>query len=187
MNAFPPLGGPRQRMEGIPGQPPDLRKLPDGVLVRPALSRSDRRHLRGGRPAIAHRAGHWAACHRVLWPASVARRRPSMVSTLGLRGGDDGEGPGGPVLEVRGLTKTTPSVGSGARRSCARSAMSTCPWSRGEVLGLVGESGSGKTTFARTVAFLEAPTSGEIRPWAADSARPAEPSGPARAPRQKSR
>jgi peptide/nickel transport system ATP-binding protein len=34
---------------------------------------------------------------------------------------------------------------------------------RGEVLGLVGESGSGKTTFARTVAFLEKPTAGQIR------------------------
>lgn len=34
---------------------------------------------------------------------------------------------------------------------------------RGEVLGLVGESGSGKTTFVRTVALLERPTSGELR------------------------
>jgi peptide/nickel transport system ATP-binding protein len=33
---------------------------------------------------------------------------------------------------------------------------------RGEVLSLVGESGSGKTTFARTVTFLERPTSGTI-------------------------
>ena len=30
MSCFPPLGGPRQRLEGIPGQPPDLRNLPKG-------------------------------------------------------------------------------------------------------------------------------------------------------------
>lgn len=33
----------------------------------------------------------------------------------------------------------------------------------GETLGLVGESGCGKSTLARTVLFLEVPTSGEIR------------------------
>ena len=33
----------------------------------------------------------------------------------------------------------------------------------GETLGLVGESGCGKSTLARTVLFLETPTSGEIR------------------------
>jgi len=33
----------------------------------------------------------------------------------------------------------------------------------GETLGLVGESGCGKSTLARTVLFLESPTSGEIR------------------------
>lgn len=35
MSAFPPLGGARQRLEGIPGQPPDLRNLPEGCPFAP--------------------------------------------------------------------------------------------------------------------------------------------------------
>jgi oligopeptide/dipeptide ABC transporter ATP-binding protein len=35
MSAFPPLGGARQRIEGIPGQPPDLRNLPQGCPFAP--------------------------------------------------------------------------------------------------------------------------------------------------------
>ncbi|MGO9961824.1 MAG: ABC transporter ATP-binding protein [Acidimicrobiales bacterium] len=35
MSCFPPLGGPRQRIEGIPGQPPDLRNLPTGCSFAP--------------------------------------------------------------------------------------------------------------------------------------------------------
>ena len=35
MSCFPPLGGPRQRLQGIPGQPPDLRNLPKGCSFAP--------------------------------------------------------------------------------------------------------------------------------------------------------
>ncbi|MGO9661253.1 MAG: ABC transporter ATP-binding protein [Acidimicrobiales bacterium] len=97
--------------------------------------------------------------------------RPSVVETAGRsdrrQGGDgdgDGDGHGAvPVLEVRGLTKTY-TVGRLGRQTVVH-ALSSIDLSldRGQVLGLVGESGSGKTTFARTVAHLEAPTSGEIR------------------------
>ena len=34
-NSFPPLTGPRLRMEGIPGTPPDLRALPQGCRFAP--------------------------------------------------------------------------------------------------------------------------------------------------------
>ena len=68
-----------------------------------------------------------------------------------------------PVLEVKGLTKAY-AVGKFGRAQVVR-ALSGVDLSvmRGEVLGLVGESGSGKTTFARTIALLERPTSGQIR------------------------
>jgi len=68
-----------------------------------------------------------------------------------------------PVLEVRGLTKTY-SVGKfGQARTVRALAGIDISVGKGEVLGLVGESGSGKTTFARTIALLERPTSGEIK------------------------
>ncbi|MFZ0768771.1 MAG: ABC transporter ATP-binding protein [Acidimicrobiales bacterium] len=35
MNAFPPLTGERERLTGIPGQPPDLRNLPPGCPYAP--------------------------------------------------------------------------------------------------------------------------------------------------------
>jgi peptide/nickel transport system permease protein len=38
MSAFPPLAGERQRLSGIPGQPPDLRNLPPGCPYAPRCS-----------------------------------------------------------------------------------------------------------------------------------------------------
>jgi peptide/nickel transport system ATP-binding protein len=67
-----------------------------------------------------------------------------------------------PVLEVRGLTKTY-TVGKFGHSKVVRALNGVdLTVGRAQVLGLVGESGSGKTTFARTVALLERPTSGEL-------------------------
>jgi peptide/nickel transport system ATP-binding protein len=70
---------------------------------------------------------------------------------------------GVPTLEVTGLTKNY-NVGSVGRTKVVHALNDVdLTVARGEVLGLVGESGSGKTTFARTVALLEKPTSGIIK------------------------
>jgi peptide/nickel transport system ATP-binding protein len=75
----------------------------------------------------------------------------------------DGESAEPPVLEVRGLTKTFTVGRVGSTRVVRALSGIDLTVHRGEVLGLVGESGSGKTTFARTVALLERPTSGDVR------------------------
>jgi oligopeptide/dipeptide ABC transporter ATP-binding protein len=35
LNSFPTLGGPKRELTGIPGSPPDLRRLPDGCAFQP--------------------------------------------------------------------------------------------------------------------------------------------------------
>ena len=87
-----------------------------------------------------------------------------MVSTLGAPG-VPAEAQAGqvPALEVVGLTKTY-SVGKMGKPKVVRALTNVdlCV-ARREIVGLVGESGSGKSTFARTVAFLERPTSGTVK------------------------
>jgi oligopeptide/dipeptide ABC transporter ATP-binding protein len=39
MSAFPPVGGKRKRLEGLAGQPPDLRRLPPGCAFAPRCTR----------------------------------------------------------------------------------------------------------------------------------------------------
>jgi oligopeptide/dipeptide ABC transporter ATP-binding protein len=71
-----------------------------------------------------------------------------------------------PLIEVRDLHKH---FGARAGRTAGRTrsvrAVDGVSFSiaAGETLGLVGESGCGKSTLARTMLFLETPTSGEIR------------------------
>ena len=71
----------------------------------------------------------------------------------------------GPILDVRGLSKTY-SVGGGLFGRSHQSVRAVDDVSfqirRGEVLGLVGESGSGKSTLGRTVLQLAEPTSGSV-------------------------
>ena len=66
LNSFPTLHGPRQRMTGIPGSPPDLRNIPRGCSFHPrcplafAACRSELPLLR---PATREETGQRVACH----------------------------------------------------------------------------------------------------------------------------
>jgi oligopeptide/dipeptide ABC transporter ATP-binding protein len=70
-----------------------------------------------------------------------------------------------PLLEIRDLKKHFP-VDSGSLRRTRRVVRAVDGVSftvaRGQTLGLVGESGCGKSTLARSLLFLDPPTSGEI-------------------------
>jgi peptide/nickel transport system ATP-binding protein len=70
MNSFPPLRGPRRRVAGIPGSPPDLRELPSGCAFHPRCPLAFApcmRELPLLRPADANPAqaggGPLVACH----------------------------------------------------------------------------------------------------------------------------
>ena len=69
-----------------------------------------------------------------------------------------------PLVEVRDLHKTFGGKRPFRRSTRTVSAVNGVSFEirEGETLGLVGESGCGKSTLARTLMFLEDPTSGEI-------------------------
>jgi len=72
-----------------------------------------------------------------------------------------------PVLEVRNLVKHFPITSRGvlfSKEVGVVHAVDGVSFSvnKGETFGLVGESGCGKTTTARSIMYLDAPTSGEI-------------------------
>jgi peptide/nickel transport system permease protein len=64
MEAFPPLGGGRRRLEGISGQPPDLRQLPPGCSFAPRCPRMMPGICDTTDPRKTGRdEGHLVACH----------------------------------------------------------------------------------------------------------------------------
>ncbi len=72
LDSFPPLSGPRQRLTGIPGSPPDLRTPPSGCRFHPRCphcthDRPELYHLQTTeRPVLREVApGHSVACHLV--------------------------------------------------------------------------------------------------------------------------
>jgi oligopeptide/dipeptide ABC transporter ATP-binding protein len=79
---------------------------------------------------------------------------------------DGAAGPGGPLLEVRGLEKRFEVGGAwlGRRRRLIRAVDGVSfALAGGETLGLVGESGCGKSTTGRLILRLLEPTAGQIR------------------------
>ena len=67
-----------------------------------------------------------------------------------------------PILRVENVSKTF--YGSGVLHHHPVRALDDVSFQveEGEIFGLVGESGSGKTTLARTILFLEQPSSGKV-------------------------
>jgi peptide/nickel transport system permease protein len=64
MSAFPPVGGERKRLEGIPGQPPDLRQLPPGCPFAPRCPHLIEATCLSRPPAtVVCGPGHRVACH----------------------------------------------------------------------------------------------------------------------------
>ncbi len=66
LNSFPALHGPRRRMSGIPGSPPDLRAAPPGCAFHPRCPLAFdtcRAVLPSLRPAQGEDSGQRVACH----------------------------------------------------------------------------------------------------------------------------
>ena len=95
MRAFPPLGEVRTRLEGIPGQPPDLRRLPPGCPFYPRCKERLYGVCDEGLPPVMWVSpGHRVRCH--LYPGEGERdgKRDGTGDGKGKGGGHGGSGTG---------------------------------------------------------------------------------------------
>jgi peptide/nickel transport system ATP-binding protein len=165
LRSFPRLDGPRLRLIGIPGSPPDLKSLPAGCAFHPRCP--DRlESCSATRPALTptgapdDSAGHLVSC--LLYDGQPLAAPPRLHAPPGdqeVIGEASATAPAAgesrPILEATGLTKTF-----GHIRAVDDVSFGLYP---GRITALVGESGSGKSTVARLLARLYPPTAGEVR------------------------
>ncbi len=176
LTSFPRLRGPRRKLSGIPGSPPDLRGALVGCPFAPrcrfATESCDGVDM-GLLPVGSAETAHVTACPFVTADridpghAAVAAERgePALGETVGAERSTDGtitSGAGAVALEAAGLEKQY-RLGRG-RGAAVISAAHDVSFAlrRGAITALVGESGSGKTTVARMLAGQERRTGGLI-------------------------
>ena len=156
LTSFPKLSGPRLKLSGIPGSPPDLRGALKGCPFVPrcgfatdACATVDMALSR-----VEQEADHVTACPFV----TAAQVAPARLTQSEERRAADGP----VVLEAVELDKQF-RLGRG-RKATVLSAVNhvSLELRRGRVLALVGESGSGKTTVARLLAGQERRSGGQI-------------------------
>lgn len=84
LHAFPTLEGPLVRMSGIPGTPPDLRKVPSGCVFHPRCGKAWERcqqasPVLGNSPAGVGAVGQQVACHLYSPTGGIFDRRSSEI------------------------------------------------------------------------------------------------------------
>ncbi len=156
LTSFPKLRGPRLKLSGIPGSPPDLRAALKGCPFIPRCGFATDACATVDMALIpsAQEPDHVSACPFVT-AAQVAGSRPAPAEERSTATGPV-------VLEAVDLDKQF-RLGRG-RKATVLSAVKhvSLELRRGRVLALVGESGSGKTTVARLLAGQERRSGGQI-------------------------
>ncbi|RKK06259.1 dipeptide ABC transporter ATP-binding protein [Pseudoroseomonas wenyumeiae] len=164
LRSVPRLDRPRDgALETIEGLPPNLLRPPAGCRFAPRCA-ARLPVCEKDPPLRGMGAERRAACHRAEdMPAAMPELRAPAAA---LASGPTAEASaGGPLLEVRGLSKHfgMPARGFFRDGPVVRAVEDVSfTISRGETLGLVGESGCGKTTVGRLVLRLDQPSKGEI-------------------------
>jgi peptide/nickel transport system ATP-binding protein len=153
LTSFPKLQGPRVKLSGIPGSPPDLRGALTGCpfIPRCAFATDACQQIDMALAPVDH-AGpeHLTAC-----PFPTNSTTPAAPATPTA----DNDLTGAVVLEATALTK---SYKTGRKTTVDAVRGVSLQLRQGVITALVGESGSGKTTVARLLAGQERRLGGEI-------------------------
>ena len=152
LTSFPKLRGPRVKLSGIPGSPPDLRGALTGCPFQPRCGFATDACATVDMSLAPIEPDHVTAC-----PFVDAAREPSAPAAAQVesRGATDGA----VALEAVELTKRY-RLGRKAAVDAVRGV--SLQLRRGAITALVGESGSGKTTVARILAGQEQRSGGKI-------------------------
>ena len=155
LTSFPKLHGPRLKLTGIPGSPPDLRGALSGCPFIPRCGFATDACATVDMTLSAIEPDHVTACPFVN-AAQVEQARPVPAPET------ETAATGPVVLEAVELDKQF-RMGRG-RKATVVSAVKkvSLELRRGRVVALVGESGSGKTTVARLLAGQESRSGGQI-------------------------
>jgi oligopeptide/dipeptide ABC transporter ATP-binding protein len=155
LTSFPKLHGPRLKLTGVPGSPPDLRGALKGCPFIPRCGFATDACATVDMTLSAIEPDHVTACPFVN-AAQVEQPRPVPAPETQTAA------TGPVVLEAIELDKQF-RMGRG-RKATVVSAVKkvSLELRRGRVVALVGESGSGKTTVARLLAGQERRSGGQI-------------------------
>ncbi len=176
LTSFPKLHGPRVKLSGIPGSPPDLRGALTGCPFIPRCSFSTDACATVDMALAPVEPDHLTACPFDTAAPAAAPAAPAAPAGVPATASATGDAAGPVALAAVDLDKQY-RVGRGSFVHAVRGV--SLELRRGSVMALVGESGSGKTTVARLLAGQERRSGGQILlDGAAD-----RPLGAARLPR----
>jgi peptide/nickel transport system ATP-binding protein len=151
LTSFPRLRGPRVKLSGIPGSPPDLRGALRGCPFVPRCGFATDACSTIDMALTPLAPDHLSAC-----PFVNAAQRPSEPVAVAA---DRRAEPGPVALEAVDLEKRY-RLGRNVEVQAVRGV--SLALRRGTITALVGESGSGKTTVARLLSGQERRSGGEI-------------------------
>jgi peptide/nickel transport system ATP-binding protein len=163
LTSFPRLRGPRRKLAGIPGSPPDLRGELKGCpfIPRCAFATDGCGDVDMGLLDVG--PSHVTACPFVtaakLDKAAAASVPVAAAASVPVAPAGERDAGTETVLEADGLRKDY-RLGRRAAVSAAHDV--SLQLRRGAIVALVGESGSGKSTVAKLLAGQERPTGGRI-------------------------
>ncbi|HKO25926.1 MAG TPA: ABC transporter ATP-binding protein [Solirubrobacteraceae bacterium] len=153
LTSFPRLKGPRRKLSGIPGSPPDLRGTLTGCPFIPRCRFSTEACATVDMALTPVEFEHVTACPFVIAEQLDATPAPTVASAEAR----DTAGPA--VLEAVDLRK---SYRLGREAAVDAVTGVSLRLRLGTITALVGESGSGKTTVARLLAGQERRSGGQI-------------------------